>query len=114
MRPLIRNLVSLLLCASIALAGSGFAGSYASALEHALGVEAELAQPGEAQDSGGERGFESHGCAAHLAVHLESLAAVAGPELHVDPGLTIALSSVVRSTSARPSPFFRPPRLLLA
>lgn len=107
----VKRFVAVLLAGVIFLAGSGFNGAFAAAVEHDLGIESSL---GRAPSDDGEvhRKCE-HGCASHLSVHLTaptqetlSILIVAAAEPESVPPL--------RATPARRDSFFRPPRYSLA
>lgn len=115
MRWSFRRVFSLVLCVAVLFAGSGFASSYAGAIEHDLGIEGSLDWPDNAPATGGERnGACDHGCAGHLSVHLLSIAPSAGFLFQIAASTDLELLPDIRAVLALPNSFFRPPRLLLA
>jgi hypothetical protein len=115
MRRSLRRVFTLVLCVAVLFSGSGFASTYAGAIEHDLGIESSLGSPDNPPASGGERsGVCEHGCAGHLSGHLLSIAS--SPALLFQKAETPQLQPLpdTRAVLALPNLFFRPPRLLLA
>jgi hypothetical protein len=108
----IKRNVAVLLAGIILLAGSGFSGAFAAAVEHAVGIESSLATP-PSEDGEVHRKCE-HGCASHLSVHLTMLTQAQPLSILVEAPAEPQSGALYGAISARPDSFFRPPRYSLA
>ena len=107
----VKRILAVLLAGVIFLAGSGFNGAFAAAVEHDLGIESSLGSP--PSDDGEMHKKCEHGCASHLSVHLTTLTQEALSILIVTAAEPESVP-LLRATSARLDSFFRPPRYSLA
>ena len=109
--PRLRQFVALMLCASVFLAGSGYSGAFAAALEHDLETRHALSGPsgGASQDLAC-----AHGCAAHMGVHLLSLPAEMGSQQSHAAATVLPAFRPSADAGVQQSSFFRPPRISLA
>lgn len=114
MRRSLQKFMVLMLCAAVMLAGSGFAGAYAGAIAHDLGIETVSGSPADAPLKGGERAIDEHGCAAHLGMHLLATTDDAPSLFPVPARSTLEPRPDARVFPALPDLFYRPPRLLSA
>jgi hypothetical protein len=110
--PSFRKAVVALLCAVIVLGGSGFSGVFAAAIQHDLGVEHSL--DGSLPDSDGRNGGCTHGCAAHLCVHLLAVTQAVQPSLLVKATAERGARVLIPAPPFLTDSFFRPPRVFLA
>lgn len=108
----LRRFVALLLAAVLVTVGSGVGGSFASEIQHDLGMEASLdSGPGPQSERGGAC---DHGCAGHLSVHLLSITEPQLRHLVATASGEPAMEPIARPASSPLTSFFRPPRFSLA
>ena len=108
----VKRFLAVLLAGVILLAGSGFSGAFAAAVEHGLGIESSL--EGTSSDDGGAHKKCEHGCASHLSVHLTTLTHARPLSISIETAAEPESGALPRAISARLDSFFRPPRYSLA
>lgn len=108
----VKRILAVLVAGIILLAGSGFSGAFAAAVEHGLGIESSLAS--QPSDDGEVHRKCDHGCATHLSVHLTTLTEAQPLSILIEAVAEPQSGPMWRATSARRDSFFRPPRCSLA
>lgn len=110
----LRRLVAVVLAGAVLVAGGGFGGAFAAAMEHSLGVESPLAPASSSEEGDASNGKCDHGCAGHLSVHLTTLTDAQAWPAPVGASSGQKPDPASCAPSSPPDSFFRPPRVLLA